>query len=247
MATLLHHWKFQNNLQDAVGDVHFSNTNGTPAYTANKDGIANSCLDNSTSWYAHSTEQVTEFGDATRTYSFWVKTPETTSKSFIYQDRMFCIDRSFDSTGIAVYYRTSSTYATAVAMNCLNIWDNFTAGEWVHMCLTIENDGDKKLFVNGILRHIGTSTISPYDGSWETIINKFKNNSGYFYENVLNVDEMKYYSGILTDGGATVVGEQATEEVWELYLSGVNNINALTLNEARNVTESQAYLTWTGG
>lgn len=242
---LKHHWKFNNNLQDSVGDLHLTNVVGTPAYTSNKDGVPNSCLDNSSKWYAYS-RYTTELSDAQRSYSLWIQTPSPSSGyCAIYQDKMYMIHAN--SNDLDVLYLTKSGQWEELAL-VLSVSLEGVIGEWINVCITINNDGVKKLFINGILKNIITNSISPtgsmsYGG---VLINKFRNSSGFHYGNAVNIDEIKYFDHILTDGGVAAVDQTASadSEVWQLYLSGVNNVPAYTLNPATNITGTSAKLTW---
>lgn len=248
---LKHHWKFNGNLQDAVGDLHLTNVVGTPAYTSNKDGVANSCVDNSVDWYAYSYDTV-ELSDPQRSYSFWMQTPSPSEKFYIYQDKMFYIAKPYSDNHISLYYRTNVNWNSAESGLRGSL--EGVIGDWINVCITINNDGVKKMFINGILKGIVTNTIAPVDDTYLSgvLINRFR----YFYRvygievygtNPKNVDEFKYFDHILTDGGVTTVGQAASvnSEVWLLYLDGVNNRPRYTLNEATNVTATTATVSWT--
>lgn len=243
---LKHHWKFNGNLQDAVGDLHLINVVGTPAYTSNKDGVANSCLDNSVSWYAYS-HNTTELSDSQRSYSFWIQTPPPLGGLAIYQDRMFHIAKDYLVNGISLAYRSSTLWD----YDLTGLYGEFSSieNEWIHVCITINNVGVKKMFINGILKGIVTNTIAPVDDIYRSgvLINRFRNGDAISGANPKNVDEFKYFDHILTDGGVTIVGQAASanSEVWLLYLDGVNNRPRYTLNEATNVTATTATVSWT--
>lgn len=240
---LKHHWKFNGNLQDAVGDLHLTNVVGTPAYTSNKDGVANSCVDNSSKWHAYS-DNTTEFSDAQRSYSLWIQTPSPSSSyCVIYQDKMY-VFLTF-SNNLEVHYRDSESWSSSTV---LSVPMTSVENEWLHVCITINNSGVKKLFINGILKSIKTNSISPRDSMRDSgaSINAGRN-PRYPNPNLKSVDEIKYFDHILTDGGVTTVGQAASvnSEVWLLYLDGVNNRPRYTLNEATNVTATTATVSWT--
>ncbi len=243
---LKHHWKFNGNLQDAVGDLHLTNVVGTPAYTSNKDGVPNSCVDNSSEWYAYS-GYTTEFSDAQRSYSFWMQTPEQVSELAIYRDEMFYIMKQYITNSISLLYRSSALWGAEFSGLTGSL--EGAIGEWINVCITVNNDGVKKMFINGILKGIVTNTIAPVDDIYLSgvLINRFRKFSSYFYPNTKNIDEFKYFDHILTDGGVTTVGQIASvnSEVWLLYLDGVNNRPRYTLNEATNVTATTATVSWT--
>lgn len=243
---LKHHWKFNGNLQDAVGDLHLTNVVGTPAYTSNKDGVANSCLDNSVEWHAYS-DNTTELSDVQRSYSFWIENPSDVyyDSLNIYQDKMFSIKKD-SSNKIVLMYRQNIYWSgsfAGLAGSLLGV-----TGDWFHVCLTINNDGVKKIFINGILKGVITNTIAPFDdvSLSGVVINKFRYWAGACDKNIKNVDEIKYFDHILTDGGVTTTEQTASidSEVWQLYISGVNNIPPYTLNPATDITGTSARLTW---
>lgn len=239
---LKHHWKFNGNLQDAVGDLHLVNVVGTPAYTSNKDVVANSCLDNSVAWYA-SSDSTLECGDAQRSYSFWIKKDsDTTNNQSIFQDRFYWIYRQYNN--IAIQYRYSSSYTTLLFLDASNILSGISIDEWFNIIITLNNNGLKKVYINGVLKFTASSNITPFDGSYPVFIN-IRSPSGQ-YPQKSNIDEIKYFDHILTDGGITTVGEVASldSEVWQLYLAGVNNIPAYTLNPATDITGTSAKLSW---
>jgi hypothetical protein len=244
---LKHHWKFNNNLQDAVGDLHLTNVVGTPAYTSNKDGVANSCLDNSAAWYAYS-DNTTGLSYSQRSYSFWIENPSGnySDRLQIYQDKMFHIGKSTNSNNITLYYRNNINWSdTSVGLvgSLLGV-----TGDWIHVCFTINNDGIKKIFINGILKGVITNTIAPTDdvSLSGVLINKLRNWAAFNYNNIKNVDEIKFFDHILTDGGIMTVGEVASldSEVWQLYLAGVNNLPPYTQNPATDITGTSAKLSW---
>lgn len=245
---LKHHWKFNNNLQDAVGDLHLTNVVGTPAYTSNKDGVANSCLDNSVAWYAYS-DNTTGLSYNQRSYSFWIDSPSDfaySSIAVIYQDKMFIILKQFNTRNIWLVYRSDINWCNSyvgLSGSYLGV-----TGDWAHVCLTINNDGIKKIFINGILKGVITNTIAPIDdiSLSGVLVNKFRSLSGFSENNPKNVDEIKIFDHILTDGGVTTIGQPASidSEVWQLYIAGVNNIPAYTLNPATDITGTSARLTW---
>lgn len=244
---LLHHWKFNGNLQDAVGDLHLTNVVGTPAYTSNKDGVANSCLDNSASWYASSNSTL-ECGDSQRSYSFWIKKDSDVNTHMgIYQDRMFFIEK--EAKNISLKYRANSSWATYPVLADNGVFDGASSGIWINICFTINNNGVKKMFINGILKSIIINTIAPTDSiDYSSVfINAFRIASTIFsYPSVKDIDEFKYFDHILTDGGLTAIGQVASvdSEVWQLYISGVNNMPPYILNPATDITGTSARLTW---
>lgn len=246
---LKHHWKFNGNLQDAVGDLHLTNVVGTPAYTSNKDGAANSCVDNSVDWYAYSYNTV-ELSDPQRSYSFWIENPLDTfsTRIPIYQDKMFHVGKPFSSRSIFLWHRSDIRW-TQVGSGLSGSFEG-VIGDWIHVCITINNVGVKKMFINGILKGIVTNTIAPVDdiSRSSVLINRYRHiNDTMFGANPKNIDEFKYFDHILTDGGLTTVGQAASvnSEVWLLYLDGVNNRPRYTLNEATNVTATTATVSWT--
>lgn len=246
---LKHHWKFNGNLQDAVGDLHLTNVVGTPAYTSNKDGVANSCVDNSTKWYAYSNNTV-ELSDSQRSYSFWMENPSDIYplRCYIYQDKMFMFyvreDQSRDTISLACRYNINWYPGHVLSVSFLGVTE-----DWIHVCITINNVGVKKIFINGILKGTVTNTIAPVDdvSLSGVLINGFRDAYSLSGENRKNVDEIKYFDHILTDGGVTTVGQAVSvnSEVWLLYLDGVNNRPRYTLNEATNVTATTATVSWT--
>ena len=105
------------------------------------------------------------------------------------------------------------------------------------------------MFINGVLKGVVTSTIAPVDDISRSgvLINRYRHADDLFGANGSNIDELKYFDHILTDGGVTMVGQTASvdSEVWLLYLDGVNNRPRYTLNEATNVTATTATVSWT--
>ena len=246
---LKHHWKFNGNLQDAVGDLHLTNVVGTPAYTSNKDGVANSCLDFSGDyWYAYSYNTV-ELSDPQRSYSFWIENPSDSYRYafYIYQDKMFAVQKRRWSNNIFLRYRRDKNWDGGV--DVLSVSLEGVIGEWINVCITINNDGVKKMFINGILKGIVTNTIAPVDDvSLSGVLINGDRSAYRIYTSDAkkNIDEFKYFDHILTDGGVTIVGQAASvnSEVWLLYLDGVNNRPRYTLNEATNVTATTATVSW---
>lgn len=236
---LKHHWKFSNNLQDAVGDLHLTNVVGTPAYTSNKDGVANSCADFDTTWYGYSgaltpdivLENATEF-----TYSFWVYVPNM----YLQQQNIYVGRISEGSGNLGLYL---SGYALYFPSN--GGTKNFTItrdNNWHHYILKYSSTGIKA-FEDGILKYSTSNT--KYTANRNNVVFGIGVNLTSYKLNT-ELDEFKFFDHSLTDGGVTTIGQAAAldSEVWQLYLAGVNNIPAYTLNPATDITGTSAKLTW---
>jgi hypothetical protein len=234
---LKHHWKFNNNLQDAIGDLHLTNVVGTPAYGNNKDGVANSCLDNSVVWYAYS-DIYDVFNIDQRSISFWYKNVNDTTLRTYFSDSAFIVDGS--NTNIRIRRNNSTTGQLSIIIDTpINNWNN--------IIFTINRDGIKKLFIDGVLKGIITNTWTYLTTTLKCFAVNATTTSGISGSSVQkDFDEIKYFDHILTDGGVTTIGQVASldSEVWQLYISGVNNIPAYTLNSATEIAGTSAKLSW---
>lgn len=244
---LKHHWKFSNNLQDSVGDLHLTNVVGTIAYTANKDLISNTALDCSVDFRAYS-NNTTELGEAQRSYSLWAKKNLSTNSQTLYMDRVFKIVMDNSSNGIFLYFKSGNYIDyTYESISYTGLSAIVSENEWFNLIITNNNDGAKKIFINGVLVNYRVTTITPSVTGYPVHIGITPfNDIGSSYQNRTNIDEIKYFDHILTDGGITTIGQPASldSEVWQLYISGVNNIPAYTLNPATDITGTSARLNW---
>jgi hypothetical protein len=236
---LKHHWKFNNNLQDAIGDLHLTNVVGTPTYTSNKDGVANSCADFDTTWHGYSEalppdsilENATEF-----TYSFWLYVPNISLPlQNIYVGRM-----SEGSGNFGIYISSN-----ALVFPSNNGGQSFIItrdNNWHHYVIKYSTSGIKS-FEDGVLKYSTTNT--KYTRTQNKVIFGVGVNLTNYKLNT-PLDEFKFFDHSLTDGGVTTIGQAASldSEVWQLYLAGVNNIPAYTQNTATDITGTSARLTW---
>jgi hypothetical protein len=235
---LKHHWKFNNNLQDAIGDLHLTNVVGTPTYTSNKDGVANSCADFDTTWYGYRgtlTENIEE--NTNYTYSFWLKRTPTADIRSIYTGKI-------DKFGRTIYTLNTNNLVFGDPANFFIATMSLT-NEWNHYVLTINKTNTTlKIFENGILIYLSNSISNSITTMNDKIYIGSSSTGGYIFNKEL--DEFKIFDTTLTDGGVTTIGQTASldSEVWQLYLAGVNNIPAYTQNPATDITGTTARLSW---
>lgn len=268
MATLKHHWKFNGNLQDAVGDCHLVD-GGIPTYVQNKDGVDNSAMQpvEGQLTKSYSITDGFEKGSDNFSYSFWCRfvdahigPPDGSDGQIIY--------RGLTGMGGATifvnnwYNQYRPVFSAVFYYNGGNSWgiDDAAATteyieSWHFITITVESDifGEGnydanytvRIYIDGVLRNTPSATHT----------GKIKWNMpnaigfGGTSKNSPNIqiDEFKFFDGILDDGGLTVKGQIAkpNSEIWLLYLDGVNNRPRYTLNEATNVTATTATVSWT--
>lgn len=243
---LKHHWKFNNNLQDAVGDLHLTNVVGTPAYGNNKDNIANSTADCNGTWYVSTDALTTGIEEEQNiSYSFWIKQGSASGYRWIYSGRskpisnegMFAI---VNDTGIRVQLQTNTGREY---WDYSGILDN--NGEWQNIIITINISSQLiKIFNNRVLKKTQTTNGTSIVTTTQPII--LFAATGGIGKMPIPIDEFKFFDTVLTDGGVTTAGQSASldSEVWRLYISGVNNIPAYTLNPATEITGTSARLSW---
>lgn len=240
---LIHHWKLNNNLQDAVGDMHLSNVVDTPVYGNNKDGIANSATTQNLTWSAYSSDTLLE--NSKKSVSVWLKKSSDNSGTTIFSD------------GIHEYRYISGAMGMIQCSDLLNYGRSNTAydqlleinfDEWFNLIFVIDYTGYTKFFVNGVLKRIFSNSWTNYGANKRVSVNGCWDRFGIFQKNgnSSDSDEIKLFDHILTDGGVTTTGQTASlnSEVWQLYLAGVNNIPAYTMNPATDIAGTSARLTW---
>lgn len=240
MATLKSHWRFNNGLGDSTGDFPIINLNGTtPKYTENKDGVENAAALSDNTWYGWS-NLIT--GDNRDEYavSLWIRRGSGIVDSSIFSDGCHFIRNGLsDSTLIITLISTASPISVTIPAG-------IGSTDWFHLVYKVDNISRiRKVFINGILLAYDTSIF------YLPTTNKyFSVNCNYVTSvsrtgNARYIDEVKYFEGVLSDGDVTLLGQQATGEVLELYLAGVNNISPPILNPATNITSSTADISWT--
>lgn len=268
MATLKHHWKFNENLQDAVGDCHLVD-GGIPTYVQNKDGVDNSAMQpvKGQMTKSYSITDGLEKGSDSFSYSFWCR--------FVDAD----IPLDAGSYG-QIIYRGLVTYDYTICVNMDNRSKEyrpvfraiFSSGSrshwtidretttteyiesWHFITITVESDifGEDDRDANYIVRIYIDGVLRNTPSAIHTGKIMYEANTIGFGGNVersqnIQIDEFKFFDGILDDGGLTVKGQIAkpNSEIWLLYLDGVNNRPRYTLNEATNVTATTATVSWT--
>jgi hypothetical protein len=258
MATLEHHWKFNGNLQDAVGDAHFVDGTTLPTYTQNKDGVDDSALYPSVDFDMKAYVQTEGFEEnESFSYSFWHKFDDVAAEneSAVYWGRVIAANGPpiLLSTGSGRYILYCHGRFLPAAGGHSN--RRFTAvvepvdtaylQEWHFLTITMKRNTDTtitiKMYIDGILRGI-ENTPAGYAYDVQSYAPKIGVGQSY-----CRIDEFKFFNGALDDGGVGAVGQPAkpNSEIWLLYLDGVNNRPRYTLNEATNVTATTATVSWT--
>lgn len=140
--------------------------------------------------------------------SMWVK-PAASTGSFI----LFAKNAaSGNFEGVAITTNSNNTFSlikntsTASAANISG--GTYTPNAWTHLTATIANDS-MKLYVNGVLANKGAANFATeYDANTSFVLGS-SNQANFYYPYSGAVDELKFYSGVLT-----------ASEVNDLYTSG---------------------------
>lgn len=266
MATLKHHWKFNENLQDAVGDCHLVD-GGIPTYVQNKDGVDNSAMQpvKGQMTKSYSITDGLEKGSDNFSYSFWCRFVDAGIGPDAHPSwgQIIYIGLAAYNYTICVNTRYGR-YDPVFAASFSSGGYSWTVGgeavtteyieSWHFITITVESDifGEDnydanyivRIYVDGVLKntpyakHTGKITYNANTISFGGNVEASQN---------IQIDEFKFFDGILDDGGLTVKGQIAkpNSEIWLLYLDGVNNRPRYTLNEATNVTATTATVSWT--
>jgi len=247
-ATVRHHWKFDGNLNDSVGNAHFtgcSNLNYKVKYTINKERQEGKALNNYPMWRKAYSSNVVDGFSGKCAMSAWVQRSSSSSSSSGYSYGVVCL---FNLFGIGVE-PTKVTFiqgSYSGGYRTVSIPSTIDYGDWFHVLLQIDRTtGGLKGYINGVLvvKYSTTAYTGPLPAS-SFFLNYNSLSPNQNYVNASNSDEIKVYDGWLTDGDIEV-GQQAKGEVLELYFEGVNNIKRPTITQISNITHEGADVSWT--
>lgn len=245
-ATLIHHWKFNDDVHDGISILSFKYTlssfdNVPTSFTHNKDNVITSALDNSTGKPLWTDEREGIKGKFA--VSMWVRYDETRNP-ILYPLLSFTNDYNIRvSSKRTAFITFMDTYLPMITQ----FPENIKNGDWFHLLHQLDTDtGGFKLYINGILMKSGTPHFLE---ELELPAGRFCINGTYApegYKDIgskLNLDEIKVFTGWLTDGGV-VTGGFAGGEVFALYSSGVNNIPKPFNVVAVGLSKTTAAVTW---
>lgn len=244
----IHKYRFSGNSQDSIGNLHFTTEAGTPVYTKNMYQMENSAVGfNKLFNYYGSTGEPLE-GTSNFSYSFWFKlNTSIDDKDFtaLYTGKYYygdgsnsaystiCFKHSYGKVYIGAFNATTSMYLSP------------TDNTWHNCVITVDKTSVVKIFIDGILygnKSYGSAYV--YYNSGYLRLGKSYATSKSIQNCCIDIDEFTIYNTTLTDGGISAIGDYASGEVFDIYKHGVEIQEAPSLNNATNITQSSAIITW---
>lgn len=235
-GNLIHQYKFDGNVNDAVGDsngvfvagVTASGLTGAtaPSYATGRDGTPNGAIvfdgnDSNVGFYMIDVGRfspVKEGVDGEMTVAFWAKWggPKAGIASD-YQDIIAKRDNwAIDQMEWGINHHSATNYHFSVrrsgSMNC-DSDSGMTQNEWTHVAITIGATGDCKFYKNGQWYFTGYYEYGTKNDAMihvGTSVNSSSPNprAGDSYKGAL--DDLRFYSRVLTAGEILSVYQDAT-------------------------------------
>jgi hypothetical protein len=245
----IHKYRFSGNSQDNIGDLHFITQTGTPIYTQNMYQMENSAVGfNKLFNYYVSTAESLE-GTLNFSYSFWFKlNTSIDDKQFtsLYTGKYYYNGGGSNSTYSTICFEYSSSKVYIRAFNTKSsMYLSSTDNTWHNCVITIDKSLVVKIFIDGVL--YGNTSYADayiYYNSGYLFLGKSYVSSSSIQNCSIDIDEFTIYNTTLTDGNTSAIGDYAAGEVFDIYKHGVEIQEAPSLNNATNITQSSATITW---